>query len=153
MDNTMASKYVRIDPRFRLRGWQGRPYALPLVGETTLAGALTDSAYLSLITTTLDEYLAHNPQCAACGYRMRCGGCRGRAAVACGGDDLPAIEPNACRPYRGGYYDRVKKLIEDAYASAWGAALSQSPPMGPVPRNRGAGKIASRRYTRSLHGD
>ena len=80
----------------------------------TLAEALTESTYLSLITTTLDDYLEHNSTCAACAYRRRCGGgCRGLAALANGGQDLLGVDPDTCRLYRGGYYDRVRKIIDD----------------------------------------
>ncbi|MBQ3339210.1 MAG: radical SAM protein [Atopobiaceae bacterium] len=90
----------------------------PQVGSTTLAEALSDSFYLDFISTTLDDYLAHNPTCAACAYKNRCGGgCRGRAVDANGGSDLLDRDPDACLIFKGGYYDRVKKLI-DAYEAA-----------------------------------
>lgn len=90
----------------------------PLVGDMTLAEALSDSTYLSFITTTLGDYLEHNPACASCAYRNRCGGgCRGRAALANGGCDLLGVDPDTCRLYRGGYYDRVREIIDRYEAS------------------------------------
>ena len=86
----------------------------PVLGELTLAEALTDSAYLDFVTTNLSAYLARNPRCASCEYRNRCmGGCRGRAALATGGVDMMAHDPDACLIFRGGYYDRVRKVIEE----------------------------------------
>lgn len=85
----------------------------PLVGELTLAEALSDSFYMDFISTTLGDYLEHNPQCRSCEYKNRCGGgCRGRAVDANDGADLLGVDPDACLVFRGGYYDRVKELIE-----------------------------------------
>ena len=85
----------------------------PTVSELTLQEALTDSTYLSFIRTDMGEYLAHNKECAACEYKYRCGaGCRGKAAEENGGADLLAPDPDACLFFMGGYYDRVRRLIE-----------------------------------------
>ena len=84
----------------------------PMLGDMTLAQALSDSAYLDFITTDLAAYLESNPQCASCEYRNRCmGGCRGRGAQATEGADLMARDPDACLLFTGGYYDRAKKLV------------------------------------------
>ena len=85
----------------------------PLLGSMTLREALSDSNYMSFISATLDQYLEHNPRCASCAYKNRCaGGCRGKAALATDGTDLLARDPETCELFRGGYYDRVKELIE-----------------------------------------
>ena len=86
----------------------------PAIGEITLAEALSDSFYLDFVCTTLDDYLAHNPDCAACAFKNRCGGgCRGHAVIANGCTDLLGVDPDNCLIFKGGYYDRVKKLIEE----------------------------------------
>lgn len=86
----------------------------PLVGEMTLAQALSDSFYIDFIGTTLADYLEHNPACRDCAYKNRCGGgCRGRAVDANGGSDLLAVDPDTCLIFTGGYYERVKGLIEE----------------------------------------
>ena len=93
----------------------------PTVGEMTLAEALSDSFYLDFISTTLGDYLAHNPRCAACAYKNRCGaGCRGRAVVANGGSDLLGIDQDVCLVFNGGYYDRVKEIIRQYQKRAEG---------------------------------
>lgn len=85
----------------------------PTVGELTLAEALCDSFYLEFISKTLGAYLEHNPTCRACAYKNRCGGgCRGRAVLSNNGADLLGVDPDACLIFTGGYYDRVKALIE-----------------------------------------
>ena len=85
----------------------------PTVGQMTLAEALSDSFYMEFIGTTLADYLAHNPECATCEYKNRCGGgCRGCAVGANGGSDLLGKDPDACLIFKGGYYDRVNELID-----------------------------------------
>ncbi|MCR4871137.1 MAG: radical SAM protein [Atopobiaceae bacterium] len=102
-------------PMSEHEGVQGR---FPNVSGMTLKEALSDSFYMEFISTNLAKYLEHNPECAACEYRNRCGGgCRGRAMLANDGSDLLAKDPDTCMLFKGGYYDRVKELIEQ-YAPA-----------------------------------
>lgn len=87
----------------------------PLLGDVTLPEALSDSGYLDFIRADLGVYLAQNPGCALCEYKNRCmGGCRGRAALATGGANMMAPDPDTCLLFKGGYYDRVRELIEGA---------------------------------------
>ncbi len=84
----------------------------PQISGITLKEALTDSFYLSFIRTNLKEYFAHNEECASCEYKYRCGaGCRGKAVMENGGEDLLAPDPDACLFFKDGYYDRVRELI------------------------------------------
>ena len=84
----------------------------PLLGELTLAEALSDSVYLDFITTNLAAYLERNPRCAACEYRNRCmGGCRGRAVQESGVAGMMGPDPDACLLFKGGYYDRAQEAI------------------------------------------
>lgn len=99
-------------------------------GRMTLSEALSDSFYMDFISATLDDYLAHNPTCASCAYKNRCGGgCRGRAVDANNGTDLLGIDPDACLIFKGGYYDRVKQIIErfEVTVAAASAVDSRSP--------------------------
>ena len=85
----------------------------PMVSELTLAEALSDSFYMDFISTTLSDYLEHNPKCRSCEYKNRCGGgCRGRAVAANDGSDLLGVDPDTCLIFKGGYYERVKELID-----------------------------------------
>ncbi len=87
----------------------------PLISEMTLSEALTDSSWLTFIRTNMGEYLKHNKECALCEYKYRCGaGCRGCAVSANGGTDLLAPDPYTCLFYKGGYYERVRAIIENA---------------------------------------
>jgi len=102
----------RILPCIPMSEHESASKRFPLVSGMTLAEALLDSVYLDFISTTLSDYLAHNPPCASCAYKNRCGGgCRGRAVDANGGSDLLGIDPDACLIFTGGYYDCVKELI------------------------------------------
>ena len=103
----------RILPCIPLSERDGTSKLFPLVGELTLAEALSDSFYLDFISTTLDDYLEHNPECRSCAYKNRCGGgCRGHAVDANEWRDLLGVDPDACLIFKGGYYDRVKEIIE-----------------------------------------
>ena len=84
----------------------------PSISGMTLEEALTDSSYLSFIRTDMGQYLEVNPGCESCEYKYRCGGgCRGRAVIDNGGEDLLSPDPDACLFFKSGYYDRVKNLI------------------------------------------
>ena len=84
----------------------------PTVDEMKLSEALSSPAHTELLNTTLADYLEHNPHCASCVYRNRCGGgCRACAAAANAGRDLLGRDPYACLIFRGGYYDRAKALV------------------------------------------
>ncbi len=86
----------------------------PLVQEAGLAAGLTDSAYLDLVTATVADYFARNPECASCEHRFQCaGGCRG-SALASGADDLMAPDRAMCLLYRGGYAKRVREAASAA---------------------------------------
>ena len=107
----------RILPCIPMSEYDSVSDLFPTVAGMTLAEALSDSFYMDFISATLDDYLAHNPECAACAFKNRCGGgCRGCAVNANGGSDLLDVDPDACLIFKGGYYDRVKKLISDYQA-------------------------------------
>ena len=89
----------------------------PTVQDVGLAQGLSDSEYLRLITTTVAEYLERNPECAACEFRLSCGGgCRGSALLTTR-DDAMAPDRAICALYRGGYYDRVREVAQSAVAA------------------------------------
>lgn len=103
----------RILPCIPFSAWDVSSERFPSLAHTTLSEALSESFYTGFVSTTLGSYLEHNPDCAACAYRNRCGaGCRGCAVAANGGTDLLGVDPDACLVFRGGYYDRVRTIIE-----------------------------------------
>ena len=103
----------RILPCIPMSELEAASEAFPRIDEMTIAEALADSTYLSFITTTLGDYLRHNPECAECAYSNRCcGGCRGRAVLENGASDLMGVDPDACLVFKGGYYERVKAMLQ-----------------------------------------
>jgi radical SAM protein with 4Fe4S-binding SPASM domain len=103
----------RILPCIPMAEQDSTSEVFPTIADMTLAEALSDSFYMEFISTTLGAYLRHNPECAACAFKNRCGGgCRGHAVVANGGSDLLGIDPSTCLLFKGGYYDRVLEFIE-----------------------------------------
>ena len=98
----------------------------PTVQEVGLVQGLSDSEYFRLITTTVAEYLEHNPECAACEHRLSCGGgCRGSALLTTP-DDVMAPDRAICALYRRGYYDRVREVAQGAVAArSKGKALAR----------------------------
>ncbi|MBR3225446.1 MAG: radical SAM protein [Atopobiaceae bacterium] len=102
----------RILPCIPMSQLEAASEVFPRIGEMTIAEALADSTYLSFITKTLGDYLRHNPECAGCAYRNRCGGgCRGQAVLENGASDLLGVDPDACLIFKGGYYERVKAML------------------------------------------
>lgn len=109
---------------------EGGRHHFPNIRDTSLVDALRDSFYMGFIDTRLRDYFAHNPGCAACGYRNRCaGGCRGNvagrregatscrptdtsASVRVAEIDLLARDEDACAFFRQGWYDRMTKLMK-----------------------------------------
>lgn len=86
----------------------------PAVQDFGLARGLTDSSYLRLVTTTVGEYLARNPECAACEYRFACGGGCRAGAIRADPDNIMGPDRAMCALYRGGYYRRVREVAEAA---------------------------------------
>lgn len=84
----------------------------PSIFETTLTEALQTSAYMNFIDTRLSTYFEHNPECAACRYRNRCGGgCRGNAA---GDGDLLGKDEYTCSFFLDGWYDKTLELLKES---------------------------------------
>ena len=96
------------------------------VHTRSLRDILNDSEYSRMMTLSREEMLACNPQCRACPWGRLCrgGSCRacGIAALAVragsyiGVDAMKGIrtpDPVLCRFFRGGYFDRLKKLLEE----------------------------------------
>ena len=78
----------------------------PLVTEMGLQKGLTDSVYMKLIDTRVEEFLAHTKECGDCEYAKVCaGGCRASALFS---DKTNIMAPDraACLIFRGGYGKR-----------------------------------------------
>lgn len=89
----------------------------PLILENGLRKCLTESTYLDLITKKAREVINHNEKCMDCEYATRCcGGCRASALESHPGD-IMAIDEVACLIMKGGYIDRIEKVMKDVRIS------------------------------------
>jgi len=80
----------------------------PLITETALCECLTDSVYMKLIETTVDEFIGRNPECSECVHKYLCGaGCRASALDGTISGDLLGVDKAVCEFYKGGYIERV----------------------------------------------
>lgn len=85
----------------------------PLITQVGLQKGLTDSAYMKLIDTRVEEFLAHTKECGACAYAKICaGGCRASALCFDSGD-IMAPDRAACLIFRGGYGKRLEEVVRN----------------------------------------
>jgi len=84
----------------------------PNLLETPLEDILDDgSFYMDAINFRVSDFMAHNPECQTCEYRMACcGGCRA-IAVRDGSTDYLAKDPIACEYFKGGWKDKKDELL------------------------------------------
>jgi len=83
----------------------------PLIYETGLANCLTDSVYMKLIETTVDDYIAQNPECNRCKNKYQCGaGCRASALDT--GGNIMGPDKAVCTFYKGGYIERIQEAAK-----------------------------------------
>lgn len=93
--------------------------------QRPLQEILNDSEYAEIMKTSVDDVLADNPECRCCEYLARCraGQCRASGNMffaADHGATFANMKINVtrkglmtCRLYKGGYYDRLLKILEE----------------------------------------
>ena len=106
--------YIHADgtvlPCLSFSNVEGYEKRYPNITETSLKKILNDSAYITDICTTMDEYLDRNEECRNCEYKYRCAsGCRGIAVKSFSGDGFLAKDEFSCAFYKTGLYDELKK--------------------------------------------
>lgn len=82
-----------------------------------LTEILHSSQYLQAAGCTVEQYMKHNPKCAACDERNDCcGGCRA-SAIGDQGRDYLSPDPDACIFFQGGWSrsleDTVNKALDE----------------------------------------
>lgn len=108
------SAYGRVLPCIALDCVKDYSCSFDSVYEKSLKEILENSFYSRILDTRLSDYLDENPECAECEYRLRCaGGCRARAAIESSSDSFLTKDSENCLLFRGGYYDKVKKLMDN----------------------------------------
>jgi len=76
-----------------------------------LGKGLSDSFYMDFIDTRLEQYLAKNPECAACDQKYFCGGgCRASALMF--DTDIYAKDLYACGIFKSGYREKIESVIK-----------------------------------------
>ena len=79
---------------------------MPSVTDMDICQALSDSRYLSLIDTRLEDLLKANAKCRACEYKLYCGGgCRAGALVSSG--EYLGCDDYTCYFFQNGYEEKI----------------------------------------------
>ena len=90
------------------------------ITKTPLREALSDSKYLRLIDTRLEDLLKENERCASCEHRLYCGGgCRAGALAA--GNGYLGVDEATCAFFKNGYEEKIKNV--------WGASEGSKTPV------------------------
>ncbi len=90
----------------------------PLIGEIGLRQGLTDSSYMKLIDTRVDEFLHTVPECGSCSYAKICaGGCRASALIFSPSGSLMEPDRACCVLFRDGWAEKIKTAATEAVAA------------------------------------
>ena len=85
----------------------------PLITDEGLRQGLTDSTYMKLIDTRVEEFLKHTEECGACEYAKICaGGCRA-SALRYDKTDIMAPDRASCLIFREGYGRRLEEVMKN----------------------------------------
>lgn len=104
----------RVMPCIALDCVQALSCAFNSVYDKPLNQILEGSFYSRILNTRLSDYYKENPECEECEYRFRCaGGCRARASIGNSSDNFLTKDRENCLLFQGGYYSRVKQLMEN----------------------------------------
>ena len=89
-------------------------YRFPKVQDIGLKQGLSDSYYMRFVDNRVKDLLAVNAECAACEYRLKCGGgCRAGALL--GGDhSLMGCDRGMCFLWKEGFAERIRQVAEEA---------------------------------------
>lgn len=84
---------------------------MPSVTEMDICRALSDSRYLSLIDTRLEDLLKVNARCRDCEYKLSCGGgCRAGALV--GSGEYLGCDDWTCHFFKNGFEAKIAAIYE-----------------------------------------
>ncbi|MDO5336988.1 MAG: radical SAM protein [Eubacteriales bacterium] len=96
----------------------------PLVQEIGLKKGLSDSFYMQFVDRRVKELFNVNEECAACPYRLRCGGgCRANALLE-GEHDLMGADRSMCFLWKRGYVEKIREVTDRAIAEYNGSKES-----------------------------
>ncbi|MDO4487938.1 MAG: radical SAM protein [Eubacteriales bacterium] len=88
-----------------------RQSEFPLIKDIGLKAALSDSEYMRYVDARVKDYLAKNAECAACRFKLRCGGgCRAVALI--NSNDFWGKDTDLCLFWHEGYADKLHEIID-----------------------------------------
>lgn len=94
-------------------------YDYPLIGEVGLRQGLTDSTYMKLIDTRMDEFFRTVPECGECEYARICtGGCRASALSYSETGSLMSPDKACCVLFKDGWADKIRSVASKAAEAA-----------------------------------
>jgi radical SAM protein with 4Fe4S-binding SPASM domain len=83
------------------------------IKQTRLQELLTDSQYLSFVTSTVNDLYEHNQKCRNCQFNKKClGGCRALAYGFTG--DFYGIDESKCYFFEHGYDKKIEDIVMKA---------------------------------------
>lgn len=86
------------------------------VQEIGLRQGLSSSYYMQFVNGRIKDLFAANAECAACPYRLQCGGgCRATALLN-GNHQLMGCDRIMCMLWKEGYVERIRQAAEEAVA-------------------------------------
>lgn len=88
----------------------------PKVQEIGLKQGLSQSFYMEFANGRIKDLFAANEECAACPYRLKCGGgCRATALLD-GSHKLMGCDRMMCLLWKNGYVERIRQAADEAIA-------------------------------------
>lgn len=98
-------------------------YEYPLITEIGLQKGLSDSKYMELIDTRVEDFFAMNRECDACEYKIVCaGGCRA-SALSFDPSNIMSVDKAACGLFKGGYEEKITRCAKEAIQKYCGATV------------------------------
>lgn len=88
----------------------------PKVQEIGLRAGLSGSFYMRFVNSRIRDLMEANKECAACPYRLRCGGGCRASALTEGDHSLMGCDRTMCTLWKGGYVERIHTAVKQANA-------------------------------------
>ena len=122
----------KVAPCISIAGIDGQQKNFADLGQMSLKQAVTDSEFSRCAYRTVEDYEAHNPECAACAYRSYCrGGCRAQA-LEFDENDFLAMDRHRCEFFFGRYVEQVLARLAETVPQARCTNLPADYPLKPL---------------------
>ena len=122
----------KVAPCISIAGMEGQQKNFADLHEMSVKQAIQDSAFSRCAGTTVAEYEARNPECAACAYKKYCmGGCRAQA-LEFDENDFLGIDRHRCEFFLNHYPERVLQRLAETVPQARCTNLPKDYPLQPL---------------------